>query len=347
MADSLTTNRGITIPNSNDFVHEGPQEITRVAESIDTENTGQVDYLLPGVVSESDWSFTATISSSTAALSSEANTGGLAWIDQATVGLMRTSTPTGSAITSIAVGTKPSSGKYMTVGIELTPTTWSKSVTVSTVSGVEHNTQAEAEAASPAVTANKIRVRDVCIKNTAGVYSIVSQIDRRGYATANRPSFSLQQVASSGLTNTSFALPTHPSTVNVYLATPRVVLIAARAIVDLTSGTGTVTCALRMDETSIYNASGEANEFLEGASESRSATVSFMWNTEPHTGGQGFVAQTKLGENWAEASGSSTRMFAAPIAVYVIASGWHVFALLYKASEGVTYQVVDQTLSVY
>ena len=58
--------------------------------------------------------------------------------------------------------------------------------TVSVVSGVQQTTQALAESNSPATTAGKMRIRDVVILNTSGVYSVVSQRDRRPWARGFR-----------------------------------------------------------------------------------------------------------------------------------------------------------------
>lgn len=165
-------------------VSEGPAKINSALTAIDNINAGESDFLQAGVVESGDWSFTATINSSTGALGSEAATGGRAWLpDPVVSGALMRSVTTAATLSGLAPSTLPATTKFMTIGFELTPTTWGSAATVSLKSGVEKPTEAEAEAASPAVTSGKIRVRDVVVQNAASVYSIVRQIDRRPWAT--------------------------------------------------------------------------------------------------------------------------------------------------------------------
>jgi len=179
-----TPNRNIPYPTNKDFVPEGPANMAAIAGAVDAANTGEVDFLQAGVVQASDWSFVAGMeNSATCALNSTGATGGVAWLPSAAIGLVRSVTAT-AALKALKPGSLPGPGKYLTVGFELTPATWGAAATVSVVSGVEQATQKLAEENSPAVTAGKARVRDVVILNTAGVYSIVSQTERRARSTA-------------------------------------------------------------------------------------------------------------------------------------------------------------------
>lgn len=186
MADHTTNKRAMPYPdNTTGRINVGGTDIKELAEKVDVENSGEVDFLQPGVVVSTDFEFTATMESEAEGkIQSVANTGGTAWINDATIGLMRTVTPVGSGvIRALKPGTLPASGKYMNIGIELTPTTWGGAVTVSTVSGTAKATQAEAEAAPPGISANKVRVRDVVLFNNGGSkYELKAQRDRRAWA---------------------------------------------------------------------------------------------------------------------------------------------------------------------
>ena len=74
----------------------------------------------------------------------------------------------------------PASGKYISVGFFLEPpTVFGGAPTMVVKSGVEKATEAEAIAAPSSAPGNSLRIREVVILNTAGVYSIVKQTDRR------------------------------------------------------------------------------------------------------------------------------------------------------------------------
>jgi hypothetical protein len=180
---SHTVNRNLPAPTGKDFIPEGPTEILALAEAVDKENRGEIDFLQAGVVAGSDWNFTAAMENSgTCALESTGTTGGVAWLSLTAIGLVRSVT-SAAKLKALIPPSLPSSGKYLCVGFELTPSTSGAPATVSLHSGLEKATQAEAEAAPPAITAGKIRVRDVIVKNTAGVYSIVGQKERRQWST--------------------------------------------------------------------------------------------------------------------------------------------------------------------
>jgi len=178
----FTANRHVPYPTGKDFVDEGPAEMEAIAKALDEENAGDIDSLQAGVVAATDWSFTAKMeNSATCALESTSTVGGLAWLPQSTIGLMRSST-TPITIKGLKPASLPGAGKYMCVGVEITPTTWNKEATVSIKSSSEQTNQSLAELNPPSITAGKIRIRDVVILNTAGVYSVVSQFDRRPWA---------------------------------------------------------------------------------------------------------------------------------------------------------------------
>jgi hypothetical protein len=179
----FTTNRRLPFPTGKDLIQEGPAEMQAIANAVDTENRGEIDYLQAGVVRSTDWSFTAGMeSSSECKLDSTGTTGGVAWLPLAAIGLVRSVT-TAAKLKALKPSSLPGSGKYMTVGFELTPSTSGASATVSIVPGTEQASQKAAEEHSPTITAGNARVRDVVILNTAGTYSILSQTDRRAWAT--------------------------------------------------------------------------------------------------------------------------------------------------------------------
>lgn len=179
----FTANRNLPSPTGKDFVPEGPAEIEALAKALDEENAGDIDFLQAGIVKSTDWSFIATMENSAAcALASTGTTGGIAWLPNATIGLVRSSTPS-ATLKALVPASKPAAGKYMSVGFQLAPGKWGEAAIVSVVSGVEKSTQAEAEAAPAGEVAGRLRIRDVVILNTAGVYSIVHQADRRPWAT--------------------------------------------------------------------------------------------------------------------------------------------------------------------
>ena len=213
-----TALRNIPYPTGADFVNEGPLEMQQIAEAVDTENSGDVDFLQPGVVASTDWNFTAEIENATTyTLKSSASTGGTAWIAQSTLGLIRTVTPPGSANVHALSPGKISSGKYVAVGIELTPGKWNGPATVSCVTGIEQTTQSLAESHVPAVSAGKLRVRDVFIANGAGTYATVGQIDRRVYAT-RPPNEGTYSALSAWSTGTLYASSqTRPAQVTVWM----------------------------------------------------------------------------------------------------------------------------------
>lgn len=183
MASGKTLRKLIPFPKTTD-ADKLCADQQSMMEALDNINEGHQDFLQAGVVEASDWNFTAAINSFTGVLASEASTGGKAWLpDPVISGALMRSVTTSAALSGLTPSTLPTTGKYMTIGFELAASTWGEKATVSVKSGIEKGTEAEAEAASPAISSGKIRVRDVIVKNTSGVYSIVKQIDRRLWAT--------------------------------------------------------------------------------------------------------------------------------------------------------------------
>lgn len=185
-----------------ELVSEGPAKINTALTAIDKVNTGEQDYMQPGVVSSEDWSFTATINSATGELGSETATGGVAWLPGPSEAsrLMRSVT-TAAKLEKLKAPLLPAAGFYMTIGFELTATAWGSSATVSLVSGNEYSTQGAAEEHSPSTTPGKLRIRDVVVENAAGVYSIVVHKDRRAMASpvGNHGTASWGVISSSGV----------------------------------------------------------------------------------------------------------------------------------------------------
>lgn len=142
---------------------------------------GTGELVSSGVTSNSDWNNGGTINSGTGAISTGGAWGGVAWIG---VPPVRTITPNVKMPETVPPSL-PASGKYMVVGVELSaPNGPNAPAAINLVSGAEFATQAEAEAlsASPALTAKHLRIKDLIILNTAGVYSIARSNDRRASA---------------------------------------------------------------------------------------------------------------------------------------------------------------------
>ena len=185
-AENTDPKRAYPYPSSTGKISVGATDFSELAKKAGEENRGEADFLQGGVISATDFEFAAAIETAgTGTIKSVANTGGTAWVPDATIGLMRTVTASGSAVVhGLKPASLPASGKYMCVGVELAGSTWNTAATVSVLSGSEKSTQAEAEAASPGVSANKIRVRDCILYNNGGAtYELKAQFDRRPWAT--------------------------------------------------------------------------------------------------------------------------------------------------------------------
>lgn len=194
-----TTNRNIPYPTGADLIPEGPAQMEAIANALDGENRGEIDFLQPGVVKSTDWNFTAGMESgSECKLDSESEVAeSVAWLPLTAIGLVRSVTPK-QKLKGLKPPSLPGAGKYMSVGIELSPSTSDGAATASIVSGVEKGTQAQAEAAPAGEVAGKLRIRNVIILNTAGTYSIVAQSDARPWATGTGEKYTEVLVAESG-----------------------------------------------------------------------------------------------------------------------------------------------------
>jgi len=154
-------------------------------------NEGQIDYLQAGIVSSTDWSFTAAINSGTGELSSEGEVAeSLAWLPDPVLGtgkaLMRTVTPKGAiSPRALTTGSLPASGKYSAVAYELSAGAgWDGAATVTTHAGAAQSSLSNAEENLPAPATGKIQVLMAYVLNTSGTYSIVGHQDVRPRAFA-------------------------------------------------------------------------------------------------------------------------------------------------------------------
>jgi hypothetical protein len=154
-----------------------------IAEKIAAIELGQRDLLQAGVLIGTDWEMTANIVGGTGELGSVANTGGTAWLpDPVLAGSLMRSVAAPAKLSALKPPALPVSTKFMSVGVQLTPSKWGAAPTVSLVSGVEQASEALALTNPAAAVAGKVRIRDVVILNTAGVFSIAAQRDRRPWA---------------------------------------------------------------------------------------------------------------------------------------------------------------------
>jgi hypothetical protein len=155
--------------------------IHALGEDLDSRAGWDADTKRAGVLNATDWSFTPTINSGTGALGSTAATGGAAWLpDQFGSGVLVRSQTIPAKLENLTGGL-PASGKYMAISYALEATAWNAAASVRVIRGLEKNTQAEAEAAFPGAE-HIVKVCDIVVKNTAGVYSIVFTRDRRPWA---------------------------------------------------------------------------------------------------------------------------------------------------------------------
>ncbi len=171
--------------------------LKNLANAVDETNFGVSDLLQAGVLSSSDYSFTAEVSGSTGELKSAGSVSGTAWLPDPVLSNTLMRSVRASSKIEVKPATLPASSKYMAISIELTATSWNEAPTVSTVSSAEYATEKEAIEHVPAVTSGKLRIRDVIVKNTSGTYSIASQWDRRPTAEATHKAGFLHPTATS------------------------------------------------------------------------------------------------------------------------------------------------------
>jgi len=168
------------------------------------------DVLAPGILaspmgegSVGDWHVGAiSINGATGVMAITSASGGphLAWIRSGAM-LMRTVTPS-ALFTGITPPSLPAVGKYMTVGVHLVPGIFGSAATVAAVSGPENATEGGALVASPPLVAERVRICDILIKNTGGVYSVILLRDRRPWARGfhSRTGFGVKETGSTSQT---------------------------------------------------------------------------------------------------------------------------------------------------
>lgn len=141
------------------------------------------DLLQAGIVSSAAWGIVLTqVGESGALRTTGPSVAGVAWLPDTTgagLGLVRTVTEPVSLPNTVPPAL-PVAGKFMCVGVEIGLV--GASVQISLVSGAEAASRVLAEAARPAISAGKVRIRDAIIQNVAGVFSIAVQQDRRPWA---------------------------------------------------------------------------------------------------------------------------------------------------------------------
>lgn len=161
-------------------VNENFEAVVAAIEGIGTATTA-TDAYQAGVVAATDWVPTSvTINGATGAIQAVYGAGGSAWLPAPAGGLVRTFV--GSGIYGLVPPALPGPGGYMNMGIELAPS--GSVAAVSVVAGAEQGSEAAAITNGPAVSAGKVRILNVIVKNTAGVYSLIggAQRDRRPWA---------------------------------------------------------------------------------------------------------------------------------------------------------------------
>lgn len=159
-------------------VMENFERVVAAVEGV-TASAAGTDVYQPGVVESSDWVPGAgSINSGTGVLQFTAF-GGAAWLPGPVSGLVRTFTAS-STVAGLKPPVLPGPAGYLCVGVELTAS--GAAAVVNVVSGAEQVSEAAAIAAPPAVSSGKMRVRNVIVLNTGGVYSIAKEIDRRPWA---------------------------------------------------------------------------------------------------------------------------------------------------------------------
>lgn len=129
-----------------------------------------------GIYRNSDFSFSPTINSATGELIAASVSG------NAKISGVRTHT--GVPITlGLIPPSLPAASQFMSVLIQAAAANgFGNAAVLSLLSGVAKATEAEALAAPAAPSAKNMRIKEVIIKNTAGVYSIVATRDRRPWA---------------------------------------------------------------------------------------------------------------------------------------------------------------------
>lgn len=154
------------------------------------------DVYQTGVVAYTDWITAAktTVNSATGALTF-ASLGGAAWLPGPSGPLVRTFSAS-ATIGPLVPPALPGVSGYRAIGVDLAASGASALVGLSV--GTEQASEAEALAHPASIPANKARIADVILHNTAGVYSIAVIADRRLYATG-RNNLPLRLLTGSGI----------------------------------------------------------------------------------------------------------------------------------------------------
>jgi hypothetical protein len=144
----------------------------------------------PGVINATDFA-TATMSVTAGGkLEWRCNGAAQAWIkDPVTGGLVYTTTK--EEIRTLTPPSLPVAGKYMSVGIDVSVASmaaYGGEAALTVTSGVEQASEALALENAAAGVANHVRVMDVIMLNTAGVYSVVKERSRKPWARGARAS---------------------------------------------------------------------------------------------------------------------------------------------------------------
>lgn len=197
-----------------------------------------------GLYVNSDWVFTPTINAATGEIGSTGTTGGLA-----KVAGVRTKTNPFITLAALLPPSLPASGQFMSVGVQLAASNGFNGAAVpSVVSGVAKATEAEALAAPAGAVGSRMRIKDIIIKNTAGVYSIVVSRDRRPWVRGFYNSLS-------GLSTTSVKTTAFVSLYQVRAEVNNSVIV--RANIPARAGTVGDVLQLRLMADGVYVAGSE------------------------------------------------------------------------------------------
>jgi hypothetical protein len=136
-----------------------------------------IDANTNGIYRSADFQFAPTINSASAELVAPSISG------KAKINGVRTNTNPPIAL-GLIPPSLPASGQFMSVLIQIAAGAggFGTAGVLSLVSGVAKATEAEALAAAPALSEKNMRIKEIIIKNTGGVYSIVATRDRRPWA---------------------------------------------------------------------------------------------------------------------------------------------------------------------
>lgn len=232
MADELTTS-ALAIRYATDN-NDGPDLAAGIADmagDIDAAiRLTSMDLLQPGVVGGAGVVVGAAVAGGGGVSFTSLASGG-AWIALASGAIVRNTVPTGAF--SATPGSLPSAGpppKYAVIGLDLVGVPGGPATVALSSKGADQTTEALAIANPPVTASGRLRIMDLVVLNTAGVYSLVSSHDRRPDAlladytplavNANHVAASgeLVEVIAAGITVT-LPVPTFGARVKVWNAT--------------------------------------------------------------------------------------------------------------------------------